>query len=262
MTIKISVDGRRWRFSTPAAGQPFACRRRLRTACVYRGCPRWLNRRPGGGRTSRPRRGPVLGVGSATGGCARQRADADAVTGRSFVSLEEVETPFGRWTGPPTSQVSAQPIMGASMAAAQASALESGQPLSRWLTPRRGDPAAAGPHFNVVTGVARGERLDFQEFMIAPIGARRCLKRSLPASRCTDGCGRCWRNTALRRVGDEGGSRRDRLAGRGFGADGARHRDAGYATGRDGVAMPRSGREQISPDASYRWPANRCRART
>jgi enolase len=59
------------------------------------------------------------------------------------------------------------------MAAARGFALEAGQPLWRWLTPAGVSPRLPVPHFNVVNGGAHAPNpLDFQEFMIAPLGAR------------------------------------------------------------------------------------------
>jgi enolase len=44
-------------------------------------------------------------------------------------------------------------------------------PLWQWLTPGRMIPRLPVPHFNVVNGsVHAKDALDFQEFMIAPIG--------------------------------------------------------------------------------------------
>ena len=100
-------------------------------------------------------------------------AIADAVTGRSFASLEQVDDALRGLDGTADkSRLGANAIVGASMAAAQAFALESGQPLWRWLTPDGVIPRLPVPHFNVVNGgVHARNALDFQEFMIAPIGA-------------------------------------------------------------------------------------------
>lgn len=98
---------------------------------------------------------------------------ADAVTGRPFASLDEVDDTLRGLDGTADkSRLGANAIVGASMAAAQAFALDSGLPLWRWLTPHGVIPRLPVPHFNVVNGgVHAPNALDFQEFMIAPIGA-------------------------------------------------------------------------------------------
>jgi enolase len=58
------------------------------------------------------------------------------------------------------------------MAAARALAIASDQPLWRVLNPAGVAPRLPVPHFNVINGGAHApNNLDFQEFMIAPIGA-------------------------------------------------------------------------------------------
>jgi enolase len=98
---------------------------------------------------------------------------ADALTGRSFTSLGEVDDTLRALDGTADkSRLGANAIVGASLVAAQAFALEAGQSLWRWLTPDGVLPRLPVPHFNVVNGGAHAaNELDFQEFMIAPIGA-------------------------------------------------------------------------------------------
>ncbi len=100
-------------------------------------------------------------------------AIADILTGHSFASFDQVDDALRGLDGTADkSRLGANAIVGASMAAAQAFALESGQPLWRWLTPDGVIPRLPVPHFNVVNGgVHAPNALDFQEFMIAPIGA-------------------------------------------------------------------------------------------
>lgn len=98
---------------------------------------------------------------------------AEALTGRSFSSLNQVDDTLRALDGTADkSRLGANSIVGASIAAAQAFALESQQPLWRWLTPDGVVPRLPVPHFNVVNGgMHAANELDFQEFMIAPIGA-------------------------------------------------------------------------------------------
>jgi len=58
------------------------------------------------------------------------------------------------------------------MDAARAFAAAAGVPLWRYLTPSGVTPLLPVPHFNVVNGGAHApNRLDFQEYMLAPLGA-------------------------------------------------------------------------------------------
>lgn len=98
---------------------------------------------------------------------------AEALMGRAFGTLEEVDAELIRLDGTPDkSRLGANAIVGVSMAAARAFAAESQQPLWRWLIPDGVRPRLPVPHFNVVNGGAHAPNaLEFQEFMIAPLGA-------------------------------------------------------------------------------------------
>jgi enolase len=98
---------------------------------------------------------------------------ADALIDRSFDSLDQVDAELIRIDGTPDkSRLGANAIIGVSMAAARAFAAESGQPLWRWLAAEGVTPRLPVPHFNVINGGAHARNpLDFQEFMIAPLGA-------------------------------------------------------------------------------------------
>ncbi|TPG36701.1 phosphopyruvate hydratase [Mycolicibacterium hodleri] len=166
---------------------------------------------------------------------------AEALTGRSFSSLDQVDDTLRALDGTANkSRLGANAIVGASIAAAQAFALEAEQSLWRWLTPDGVIPRLPVPHFNVVNGgMHAANELDFQEFMIAPIGAP-----SLPeAIRAGVEVYQRLRALLAERgfetgLGDEGG----------FAPEIARPEDvlallvqaiedAGYTTGRDGVAI-------------------------
>jgi enolase len=98
---------------------------------------------------------------------------AAALIGQRFDTLEQVDTTLIALDGTPNkSRLGANAIVGVSMAAARAFAATSGQSLWGWLTPPAVTPRMPVPHFNVVNGGAHARnRLDFQEFMIAPVGA-------------------------------------------------------------------------------------------
>jgi enolase len=166
---------------------------------------------------------------------------ADALTGRSFISLEQVDQTLRELDGTADkSRLGANAIVGVSMAAAQAFAVESGKPLWRWLTPPGVVARMPVPHFNVVNGGAHARNeLDFQEFMIAPIGAP-SMPEAVRAG--AEVYGRLRSALAARGLatglGDEGG----------FAPEIARPEDvlallveaigdAGYRAGRDGVAI-------------------------
>jgi enolase 1/2/3 len=98
---------------------------------------------------------------------------AEALCGRAFASLAELDTALIELDGTPgKSRLGANAIVGVSMAAARAIAVVGGRPLWRSLVPPGVTPRLPVPHFNVVNGgVHAPNRLDFQEFMLAPLGA-------------------------------------------------------------------------------------------
>jgi enolase len=70
------------------------------------------------------------------------------------------------------SRLGANAIVGVSMACARALARADGRELWDWLTPAGAAARMPVPHFNVINGGAHAANpLDFQEFMIAPLGA-------------------------------------------------------------------------------------------
>jgi enolase len=99
---------------------------------------------------------------------------ADELRGRNFESLLEIDEALIKLDGTPNkSRLGANAVVGVSMAAAQALAQEEGRSLWRSLAPDGVEPCLPVPHFNVINGGAHAPNaLDFQEFMIAPLGAR------------------------------------------------------------------------------------------
>jgi enolase len=98
---------------------------------------------------------------------------AKLLVGRSFADLAELDRAVIDLDGTETkSRLGANAIVGVSMAVARAGAQAAGEPLWRGLGPEGVAPRLPVPHFNVVNGgVHAANNLDFQEFMIAPIGA-------------------------------------------------------------------------------------------
>ena len=97
---------------------------------------------------------------------------ADALSGRPFGSLAEVDELLCRLDGnPDKSRLGANSTIGVSMAVARAMAQVDGVPLYRWLSPET-EPRLPVPHFNVLNGGVHAQNaLEFQEFMVAPVGA-------------------------------------------------------------------------------------------
>jgi enolase len=110
----------------------------------------------------------VLGaVGSVRGEIAARLRE------QSWQSLAEIDAALIELDGTPNkARLGANAIIGVSMACARALAAADGRPLWDWLTPPGVAPRLPVPHFNVVNGgVHAPNPLDFQEFMVAPLGA-------------------------------------------------------------------------------------------
>jgi enolase len=132
--------------------------------------------------------------------CAVHGEIADLLRSRAWHDLAEIDAALIELDGTPgKARLGANAIVGVSMACARALASAQGRELWDWLTPPGVAPRLPVPHFNVINGgVHASNRLDFQEFMIAPLGAG-----SLPE--------------AIRAGAEVYGALRDLLAGRGYG---------------------------------------------
>ena len=111
----------------------------------------------------------VLGaVGAVNGEIARRLA------GRPWHDLAEIGAALIDLDGTAGKErLGANALVGVSMACARALAAAEGGELWDWLTPPGVAPRLPVPHFNVINGgVHAPNPLDFQEFMIAPLGAR------------------------------------------------------------------------------------------
>jgi enolase len=81
---------------------------------------------------------------------------------RKLIALDGTET---------KSKLGANAILGVSLAVSRAAAASAREPLYRWLA-RGKQPLLPVPMFNVLNGGAHADNsVDFQEFMIAPVGA-------------------------------------------------------------------------------------------
>ncbi len=166
---------------------------------------------------------------------------AEALRGRTFKSLAELDALLVELDGTENkSRLGANAIVGVSMAAARAFAADAKVALWRSFAGILGAPRLPVPHFNVLNGgVHAPNELDFQEFMIAPLGAPSIAE-------------------AVRAGSEVYGALRRRLAGGGFstglGDEGGfapeiatpeevlallveAIDDAGYQQGRDGIAL-------------------------
>ncbi len=98
---------------------------------------------------------------------------AELLTSRKWPDLEQVDQALIELDGTHNKfRLGANAILGASVAVARTMAATAGAPLWSWLRPDGVQPRLPVPHFNVVNGGAHApNQLDFQEFMIAPLGA-------------------------------------------------------------------------------------------
>lgn len=96
-----------------------------------------------------------------------------ALEGRSFSDLAQLDGALIELDGTgDKSRLGANAVAGVSMAAARSFAAGAGEPLWRTFAGSVSAPRLPVPHFNVVNGgVHAPNQLDFQEFMLAPLGA-------------------------------------------------------------------------------------------
>ncbi len=98
---------------------------------------------------------------------------ADMLTGHAWHGMAEIDAALISLDGTQhKSRLGANAIVGTSMACARALAMADGRELWQWLSTAGVAPRLPVPHFNVINGgVHAANPLDFQEFMIAPLGA-------------------------------------------------------------------------------------------
>jgi enolase 1/2/3 len=119
--------------------------------------------------------GEAWGGKGVTGAVAAVNGEiAEAVVGLDADDQEGLDRALIELDGTPNKgRLGANAILGVSLAAAKAAASEEGQPLYRYLG---GDAARTlpVPLMNVLNGGAHADnRVDFQEFMLVPVGAER-----------------------------------------------------------------------------------------
>ncbi len=98
---------------------------------------------------------------------------ADRLCGHGWHDLGEIDGALIDLDGTPGKQrFGANAVVGVSMACARALARAEGRQLWDWVKPAGVTPRLPVPHFNVINGgMHAANPLDFQEFMIAPLGA-------------------------------------------------------------------------------------------
>ncbi|NJP46786.1 phosphopyruvate hydratase [Actinacidiphila epipremni] len=166
---------------------------------------------------------------------------ADALRGREFADLAAVDGALIELDGTPDkSRLGANAVIGVSMAVARAAAVEAGVPLWRYLAPVGVAPRLPVPHFNVLNGGAHAPNpLDFQEFMIAPLGAPDIAEAVRAGAEVYAALRKRLRDAGHDTgLGDEGGfapalSRPEDA----LDVIAQAIADAGYPAGRDGVAI-------------------------
>ena len=152
--------------------------------------------------------GPAWGGKGVTRAVANVNGEiAAALQGRDVADQQALDRTLIELDGTPNkSRLGANAILGASLALAQARAAEEGEPLWRHL----GGPAARTlpvPMMNVLNGGAHADnRVDFQEFMVVPLGAEtfsRCLQMGAEVFHALKGT--LHARGLATAVGDEGG---------------------------------------------------------
>ncbi len=181
------------------------------------------------------------------------------LSGRSWTNLEALDQAVIELDGTENkSRLGANATVGVSMAAARAMATADGQPLYRWLASDESLLRLPVPSFNVVNGGAHAQnKLEFQEFMLSPLGAPNFAEALRAGSEVYLALrGLLHAKGHSTGLGDEGG----------FAPNLATPEEvldllleaiaaAGYTPGRDGIAIaldPASS-EMREPDGEYRY---------
>ena len=192
---------------------------------------------------------------------------ADLLKGKSWNTLAEVDEALIALDGTPNKgRLGANAILGVSIATTRAMAASEGKPVYLWLPGFGQAMRMPVPCFNVLNGGAHAPNaLDFQEFMISPLGAPNmaeavragaevytALRKRLSAA---------GHNTGL---GDEGGFAPNMAEPEEVLTEiVAAITDAGYTPGRAGVAIALDpGRPSSTRTGSTSSMGSPCRART
>jgi enolase len=132
---------------------------------------------------------------------------APEIIGRDALDQRGLDEAMRLIDGTPSlSELGANAVLGVSLATAHAGAAQTGLPLYRFL----GGPGASTlpvPFFNVVNGGAHADNaIDFQEFMIAPVGVPSFAEAVRAGAECYRSLLKIAKSRGLNtNVGDEGG---------------------------------------------------------
>ncbi len=157
------------------------------------------------------------------------------------------------------SRLGANAILGVSLAVAKASAAESGQPLYRYLGGANARVLPV-PLMNIINGGAHADnRLDLQEFMIMPVGAKRFSEALRMATEVFHTLKALLRKKMLNTaVGDEGGFAPDLGSNEeALGLIVQAIEDAGYKAGRDIALALDAAASELYEKGRYRLEAEK-----
>ena len=157
------------------------------------------------------------------------------------------------------SRLGANAILGVSLAVAKASAAESGQPLYRYLGGANARVLPV-PLMNIINGGAHADnRLDLQEFMIMPVGAKRFSEALRMATEVFHTLKALLKKKGLNTaVGDEGGFAPDLGSNEeALGLIVQAIEDAGYKAGRDIALALDAAASELYEKGRYRLEAEK-----
>ena len=149
---------------------------------------------------------------------------ADRLRGQEWRSLEEIDAALTGLDGTPAkARLGANAIVGVPMACARALTRADGRELWDWLAPHRVAPQLPVPPTVVAGGVHPRDGLDFQEVMVAPLGAPSLMEAIRAGAEVYEALGALLADRGhATSLGDDGGFALDAAASR-FRGCGRRH---------------------------------------
>ena len=180
------------------------------------------------------------------------------LTGHAWQTLAEVDQAMCDLDGTPNkARLGANALVGTSMAVARAMAVSESKPLYAWLPGFGQEMRLPVPCFNVLNGgVHAPNPLDFQEFMICPLGAPTMAEAVRAGAEVYQALRqRLVKDGQSTGLGDEGGFAPDLAEPEDVLAlIVAAIQDAGYPTGLSGIgiALDPAASEFNTPDGTYR----------
>ena len=141
---------------------------------------------------------------------------ADRLRGQEWRSLEEIDAALTGLDGTPAkARLGANAIVGVPMACARALTRADGRELWDWLAPHRVAPQLPVPPTVVAGGVHPRDGLDFQEVMVAPLGAPSLMEAIRAGAEVYEALGALLADRGhATSLGDDGGFALDAAASR------------------------------------------------